>query len=90
MTAYELTVEVAKLQTSIEKNEEHVNQRLLRVNDDLNELKYRLVDFEKRQHELDKRISVLEKGSDFSWRLAPVVLSAIAILVSLVVAFVKK
>ena len=39
---------------------------------------------------LDERCKALEKGTDRTWQLAPIIISAVAILVSLIVAFVKK
>ena len=39
---------------------------------------------------LEQRCVALEKGSDRTWQLAPMVISAVAVLISLLVAFLKK
>ena len=38
----------------------------------------------------DQRLRALEKGTDRLWQFAPIVLSALALLTAIIVAFVKK
>jgi len=39
---------------------------------------------------LEERVKALDKGTDRLWQFAPMVISVLAILVSVIVAFVKK
>lgn len=67
------------------------------IKKEIEELKLRLLKSEdamiallQRTAAQDERIKALEKGTDRRWQFAALATSAIAILVSIIVAFVKK
>lgn len=56
----------------------------------IEKLQDKLASLEVRLTELQGRCTALEKSSDRTWQLAPMVISAVAVLISLLVAFFKK
>ena len=90
MNAQQLTIEITRLQSQVEKAEQLVDFQQRRLNDDLVKAALRLDSVENRLHEIDKRISVLEKGNDLLWRLVPLLIATLAFLISLYNAFIKK
>ena len=93
----ELQREVDKLQGTVERNY-HVNvvehrkleERLGELREALNKFQEKLASLDVCQTELQGRCIALEKGADRSWQIAPMIISAIAVLISLLVAFLKK
>lgn len=67
-----------------------LKQQIADLTSELNKLKDGQKALEVADGRIEERLKALEKGTDRTWQLAPLVISAIAILVSLIVAFVKK
>jgi len=56
----------------------------------LEKLQDKLASLDVRLTELQGRCAALEKSSDRTWQFAPMIISAVAVLISLLVAFLKK
>ena len=63
---------------------------LARMGDELRRHQHLLETLATRMAVTEQRCAALEKNTDRAWQLAPLVLSGIALLASLVVALVKK
>lgn len=93
----ELQREADKLGGTVGRNE-HVNavehrqfeERLGEFREAIAKLTEKIASLDVGLTELQSRVTALETSTNRSWQLAPMVISAVAVLISLLVAFLKK
>ncbi len=56
----------------------------------IEKIQEKLASLEVKLTELQGKIAALERSSDRSWQFVPLIISAVAVLISLLVAFLKK
>jgi chromosome segregation ATPase len=100
----ELNQKVEKLAITVETMRVGQSLEIDRLKDSLSDLKSdfkdlhttltkltdRLVEVEKTLPALEVRINALEKGTDRFWQIAPMVISVVGVIVSLIIALSKK
>lgn len=82
-----------KIEDLTEKVVGHIptaNYRLDELKGEMAELQERVRDLESKTVDLEGRVKALEKGTDRFWQIAPMVISVVGVIVSLVIALSKK
>jgi hypothetical protein len=85
-----LMSKVIQIETQLEERSIHHQRDIDYSRELLAELEESGLDHDKKLASLEEKIKFLEKSNDRTWQFVPLVISAVAILVSLFVAFLKK
>lgn len=86
----EMAEELATYKAVSEFAKKVSDDRLIEVDSLAKKLQEKLSDAAVKLAAIEERIKAVEKGHDRLWQVAPMVISVAAILVSVIVAFVKK
>ena len=67
-----------------------ISEKLSEARVTIEKIQDKLASLEVKLTELQGRCTALQQSSDRTWQFAPLVISAVAVLISLLVAFLKK
>ncbi len=86
----ELVRTVVKLEAILEERSRRQDAEADRLRDETRRLQQAVEGHATKITATEQRCAALEKGTDRFWQIAPMIISGIAVLVSLIVAFLKK